>query len=72
MYLEYLPDELPPDYPLLIFSPAVPKEVEQLYQALRDIVLQFLGQWWIFTLCPLSLQLMGADYRHKLLMKISV
>ena len=38
MYLEFLPDELPPDYPLLIFSPAVPEEVEQLYQALRDIV----------------------------------
>ncbi|MCE2400846.1 hypothetical protein J4G08_08165 [Candidatus Poribacteria bacterium] len=37
MYLEFLPDGSI-DCPLLIFSPSVPKETEQLYQALHDMV----------------------------------
>ncbi len=37
MYLEFLP-EGSIDHPLLIFSPSVPGEAEQLYQALRGII----------------------------------
>ena len=37
MYLEFLPDGSI-DCPLLIFSPSVPGEAEQLYQALRGII----------------------------------
>ncbi len=37
MYLEFLPDGSI-DCPLLIFSPSVPGEAEQLYQALHDMV----------------------------------
>ena len=37
MYLEFLPDGSI-DCPLLILSPSVPGEAEQLYQALRGII----------------------------------
>ncbi len=37
MYLEFLPDGSI-DCPLLIFSPSVPIEAEQLHQSLHDIV----------------------------------
>ena len=40
MYLEFLSDGAP-DCPLLIFSPAVPKEVEELYHALLNIVADY-------------------------------
>ena len=59
MYLEFLPDELLPDYPLLIFFTRPCQRMLNSYTKRCAISLQFLGQWWIFTLCPLSLPVDG-------------
>jgi hypothetical protein len=75
MYLEFIPDGA--QYcPLLLLYPSIPEEAEKLYQALTNLVTDNNAvvdvHAFAFYFCLLSLQLMGADYRHKLLMKILV
>jgi hypothetical protein len=79
MYLEFIPD-VSVYSPLLILSPSIPEEAEKLYQALTNLVTDNNAvvdvHAFAFYFCLLSLQLMGADYRHKfrhkILMKILV
>ena len=73
MYLEFIPDGSQ-FCPLLILSPSIPAEAEKLYQALTILVADNNAVVDVHGLpfTRLSLQLMGAGYRHKLLMKILV